>query len=115
MAGISLTIHGLVQTADQWRTIEGQIKNVVVKNKTSLRCRKTCTKFAGRTRQSYAQTAGLFTSVSRSAGDLGKSTEEILAFTEDVAWRCVQAVVVLKAKQPHSCNWDKRWVLAHSW
>lgn len=85
MAGISLTIHGLVQTADQWRTIEGQIKNVVGEEQNLAEVQESLYQIAGRTRQSYAQTAGLFTSVSRSAGDLGKSTEEILAFTEDVA------------------------------
>ena len=85
MAGISLTIHGLVQTADQWRTIEGQIRNVVGESESVAEVQQTLYEIAGRTRQSYAQTAGLFTSVSRSAGDLGKSTEEILAFTEDVA------------------------------
>ena len=85
MAGITLTINGLIQTADQWRTIEGQIKNVVGEGENLEEVQNNLYQIAGRTRQSYAQTAGLFTSVSRSAGDLGKSTEEILAFTEDVA------------------------------
>ena len=85
MAGITLTVNGLIQTADQWRTIEGQIKNVVGESESLEQVQQTLYEIAGRTRQSYAQTAGLFTSVSRSAGDLGKSTEEILAFTEDVA------------------------------
>ncbi|MBR5172726.1 MAG: tape measure protein [Phascolarctobacterium sp.] len=85
MAGITLTVNGLIQTADQWRTIEGQIKNVVGEGENLEEVQNNLYQIAGRTRQSYAQTAGLFTSVSRSAGDLGKSTEEILAFTEDVA------------------------------
>lgn len=85
LAGISLTINGLIQTADQWRTIEGQVKNVIGEEEKLEDIQERLYQVAGRTRQSYAQTAGLFTSVSRSASELGKSTDEILAFTEDVA------------------------------
>lgn len=85
LSGVSFSIHSYLQMSDQLKTIEGQIKNVTKGEQETLRVEKEIYAMAGRTRQSYAESANLFTSVSRSAGELGKSTDDILKFTEDVS------------------------------
>lgn len=85
MAGIGFSLQKYIQISDQWKTIEGQIKNVSKSSEEVESSQKELYNIASRTRQSYSETAGLFTSVSRNAGELGKSTSDILKFTEDVS------------------------------
>ena len=84
-AGISFSIHSYIAMSDQLKTIEGQIKNVVKSGKETKRVEEENYAMAGRSRQSYAESANLFTSVARNASELGKSTDDILKFTEDVS------------------------------
>lgn len=84
-AGISFSIHSYIAMSDQLKTIEGQIKNVVKSGKETKRVEEAIYAMAGRSRQSYAESANLFTSVARNASELGKSTDDILKFTEDVS------------------------------
>lgn len=84
-AGISFSIHSYIAMSDQLKTIEGQIKNVVKSTKETKRVEEEIYAMAGRSRQSYAESANLFTSVARNASELGKSTDDILKFTEDVS------------------------------
>ena len=84
-AGISFSIHSYIAMSDQLKTIEGQIKNIVKSGKETKRVEEEIYAMAGRSRQSYAESANLFTSVARNASELGKSTDDILKFTEDVS------------------------------
>lgn len=84
-AGISFSIQSYIAMSDQLKTIEGQIKNVVKSGKEAKRVEEEIYAMAGRSRQSYAESANLFTSVARNASELGKSTDDILKFTEDVS------------------------------
>lgn len=84
-AGISFSIHSYIAMSDQLKTIEGQIKNVVKSGKETKRVEEEIYAMAGRSRQSYAESVNLFTSVARNASELGKSTDDILKFTEDVS------------------------------
>ena len=84
-AGISFSIHSYIAMSDQLKTIEGQIKNVVKSGTETKRVEEEIYAMAGRSRQSYAESANLFTSVARNASELGKSTDDILKFTEDVS------------------------------
>ena len=84
-AGISFSIHSYIAMSDQLKTIEGQIKNVVKSGKETKHVEEEIYAMAGRSRQSYAESANLFTSVARNASELGKSTDDILKFTEDVS------------------------------
>ena len=84
-AGISFSIHSYIAMSDQLKTIEGQIKNVVKSGKETKRVEEEIYAMAGRSRQNYAESANLFTSVARNASELGKSTDDILKFTEDVS------------------------------
>lgn len=84
-AGISFSIHSYIAMSDQLKTIEGQIKNVVKSGKETKRVEEEIYAMAGRSRQIYAESANLFTSVARNASELGKSTDDILKFTEDVS------------------------------
>lgn len=84
-AGISFSIQSYIAMSDQLKTIEGQIKNVVKSGKETKRVEEEIYAMAGRSRQSYAESANLFTSVARNASELGKSTDDILKFTEDVS------------------------------
>lgn len=84
-AGISFSIHSYIAMSDQLKTIEGQIKNVVKSGKGTKRVEEEIYAMAGRSRQNYAESANLFTSVARNASELGKSTDDILKFTEDVS------------------------------
>lgn len=84
-AGIGFSIQQAMMFADQWKVIKGQIKNVVTSEEEALTVQQKLFEMSSRTRQGYQQAASLFTSVSRSSKSLGKSTDEILAFTEDVA------------------------------
>lgn len=85
MAGVGFSIQKYIQISDQWKTIEGQIKNVSKNSQEAEESQKELYNIASRTRQSYAETAGLYTSVSRNAAELGKSSTDILKFTEDVS------------------------------
>lgn len=84
-AGISFSIQSYIAMSDQLKTIEGQIKNVVKSGKETKRVEEEIYAMAGRSRQSYAESANLFTSVARNASEIGKSTDDILKFTEDVS------------------------------
>lgn len=84
-AGIGFSVQRFIAMADQWKVVTGQIKNVVKTEQEALDVREKLYAMASRTRQGYQQAAGLFTSVSRSAKELGKSTTQILDFTENVA------------------------------
>lgn len=84
-AGISFSIKNYIAMTDQLKTLEGQIKNVTKGSKETEKVQRELYAMAGRTRQSYSETAGLFTSVSRNASELGKGQDEILKFTEDVS------------------------------
>lgn len=85
MAGIGFSVQKYIQISDQWKTIEGQIKNVSKDSNELESTQKELYNIASRTRQNYSETAGLFTSVSRNASELGKNTGDILKFTEDVS------------------------------
>lgn len=84
-AGITLSLHSIQQGIDEWKVIAGQVNNVTASQKESVAAQKELYSIAQRTRQSYQSTSELFTSVARNANELGKSTGEILAFTEDVS------------------------------
>lgn len=84
-AGITLSLHSIQQGIDEWKIIAGQVNNVTASQKESVAAQKELYSIAQRTRQSYQSTSDLFTSVARNANELGKSTGEILAFTEDVS------------------------------
>lgn len=84
-AGITLSLHSIQQGIDEWKVIAGQVNNVTASQQESLAAQKELYSIAQRTRQSYQSTSELFTSVARNANELGKSTGEILAFTEDVS------------------------------
>ena len=84
-AGVSISLRQYIAMSDRWKTIEGQIKNVIKDESRLAEIEDKLYASAARTRQSYAETAGLFTSVTRNAQELGKSTEEVLAFAEDVS------------------------------
>lgn len=84
-AGVSLSLGSIIQTVDEWRTLEGQINNVTQSVQESKATQKELYDIAGRTRQQYEATAGMFISVSRSAKELGKTNKDVLAFTEDVS------------------------------
>ena len=85
MAGVGFSLQKYIQISDQWKTIEGQIKNVSKSSQEAEESQKELYNIASRTRQNYAETAGLYTSVSRNAAELGKSSTDILKFTEDVS------------------------------
>ena len=84
-AGVSISLQKYIAMSDRWKTIEGQIKNVIRDESRLAEIEDKLYAASARTRQSYAETAGLFTSVTRNAQELGKSTEEVLAFAEDVS------------------------------
>lgn len=84
-AGITLSLHSIQQGIDEWKIIAGQVNNVTASQQESVAAQKELYSIAQRTRQSYQSTSELFTSVARNANELGKSTGEILAFTEDVS------------------------------
>lgn len=83
--GVSLTLGSIVDTIDEWKTIEGQVNNVTKSQQESKTVQKEIYNIASRTRQQYGSTAELFTSVARNAQELKKSTKDILLFTEDVS------------------------------
>lgn len=85
LAGVGFSFQQYLQISDQWKTISAQIKNVSKNSQEAESSQQELYNIASRTRQSYAETAGLFTSVSRSASELGKSSNDILKFTEDVS------------------------------
>ncbi len=85
LAGVGFSFQRYISISDQWKTISAQIKNVTKGSQEAADAQKELYNIASRTRQNYSETAGLFTSVSRSASELGKSTSDILNFTEDVS------------------------------
>lgn len=85
LAGVGFSFQQYISVSDQWKTISAQIKNVTKGSEEAASAQKELYNIASRTRQSYSETAGLFTSVSRNASELGKDTGEILKFTEDVS------------------------------
>lgn len=85
MAGVGFSLQKYIAVSDQWKTIEGQIKNVSKSIQEAEAAQKELYNIASRTRQSYSATAELYTSVSRNASELGKGSTEILKFTEDVS------------------------------
>lgn len=85
VAGLGFSIGGLIRMVDQWKVIKGQVELVTANQQEAADTQKELYAIAGRTRQEYAATAGLFTSIARNASELGKSNSEVLAFTEDVA------------------------------
>lgn len=84
-AGITLSLGSIIGTVDEWKVISGQVKLVTKNQQEAAETEKELYKMAGRTRQSYAETANLFTIVARNASDMGKDTKDVLAFTEDVS------------------------------
>lgn len=85
VAGVGFSVGSLIRMVDQWKVVAGQVKLVTANQKEAKETQNELYKIASRTRQEYASTAGLFTSIARNAGELGKSNNEVLAFTEDVA------------------------------
>ena len=85
MAGVGFSLQQYIAMSDQLKTIEGQIKNVTKAEEETKRVETEIYAMAGRSRQSYAESANLFTSVARNARELGKTTDDILKFTEDVS------------------------------
>lgn len=84
-AGIGFSIGGMIKTVDQWKVIAGQVRLVTKSQEEAKATQEELYAIAGRTRQEYTATAGLFTSIARNASELGKSNSDILAFTEDVS------------------------------
>lgn len=84
-AGIGFSIGGMINMVDQWKIIAGQVRLVTNSQEEAKATQEELYAIAGRTRQEYAATAGLFTSIARNASELGKSNSDILAFTEDVS------------------------------
>lgn len=84
-AGIGFSVQQFIALGDQYKVLTGQIKNVTASEQEALEVREKLFAMSGRTRQGFQQATGLFTSVSRSAKELGKSTDDILLFTEDIA------------------------------
>lgn len=85
VVGVTVSVSQLISMVDKWKTVDGQVKNVTKSEREALEVQKELYQIADRTRQSYASTAQLFTSVSRNSSELGKSNGEILKFTEDVS------------------------------
>lgn len=88
LAGVlaaTLSIGNIIKVVDEYKTISGQVRLVTNSQKEATEVQKDLYRMAQRTRQEYSATAQLYTSVARNAGELGKSTAEILAFTEDVS------------------------------
>lgn len=85
VAGVGFSIGSLIRMVDEWKVIRGQVQLVTASQKEATETQKELYAIAGRTRQEYSATAGLFTSIARNANELGKSNQDILAFTEDVA------------------------------
>lgn len=85
LAGVGFSIGSIVNMVDQWKVIAGQVRLVTASQEEAKATQEELYAIAGRTRQEYAATAGLFTSIARNASELGKSNSDILAFTEDVA------------------------------
>lgn len=85
IAGVGLSIGGIVRMVDQWKVIAGQVSLVTKNQEEAKATQEELYAIAGRTRQEYAAIAGLFTSIARNASELGKSNSDILAFTEDVS------------------------------
>lgn len=81
IAGVGLSIGGIVRMVDQWKVIAGQVSLVTKNQEEAKATQEELYAIAGRTRQEYAATAGLFTSIARNASELGKSNSDILAFT----------------------------------
>lgn len=84
-AGIGFSVQQFIALGDQYKVLTGQIKNVTASEQEALEVREKLFAMSSRTRQGFQQATGLFTSVSRSAKELGKSTDDILLFTEDIA------------------------------
>lgn len=84
-AGMSMTLGSIVNIIDEWKVVEGQVNNVTKSQLESKKIQEEIYNIASRTRQKYQSTAELFASVARNAAELGKSSKDILAFTEDVA------------------------------
>ena len=85
VAGVGFSIGSLIRMVDQWKVISGQVQLATASQQEAAVTQKELYAIAGRTRQEYSATAGLFTSIARNASELGKSNQDILAFTEDVA------------------------------
>ncbi len=83
--GATLSFGNIVKVVDEFKTISGQVRLVTSSQKEAAAVQKDLYQMAQRTRQEYGATAQLYTSVARNASELGKSTSEILAFTEDVS------------------------------
>lgn len=83
--GLTLSIGSVIGIVDEWKTINDQVRNVSDSQEESLKAQKEIYRIAQATRQQYQSTATLYASVASSAQELGKSQEEILAFTEDVS------------------------------
>lgn len=83
--GATLSVGNIIKVVDEYKTISGQVRLVTGSQKESVAVQKNLYQMAQRTRQEYGATAQLYTSVARNASELGKSTSEILAFTEDVS------------------------------
>lgn len=83
--GVSFSLGNIIRMVDEYKTISGQVKIVTSSQKEAVSVQKDLYQMAQRTRQEYGATVQLYTSVARNASELGKSTSEILAFTEDVS------------------------------
>ena len=84
-AGVGISIGGMINMVDQWKIIAGQVRLVTKSQEEAKATQEELYAIAGRTRQEYKATANLFTSIARNAGELGKSNQDILSFTEDVS------------------------------
>lgn len=81
----TLSFGNIIKVVDEYKTISGQVGLVTKSQKEAVSVQNDLYKMAQRTRQEYSATAQLYTSVARNANELGKSTAEILAFSEDVS------------------------------
>jgi tape measure domain-containing protein len=80
--GAALGIHQLISYADQWKTLESRIRLVTRSTNELISVQDRLFQVAQRTRTEYGATVELYSRVARQSKELGKSTEDMIRFTE---------------------------------
>lgn len=83
-AGVGLGVGKVIEYADSYRRLEGQIKLVADSQREVLRTERDLFDVANRTRSSYEATANLYVRVAQNAKELGRTQGEVMRFTETV-------------------------------
>ncbi len=72
----------LIAMADEWKLVEGQLKNVVSSSNELKSLQKDLFDIAQKTKSSYGSTAGLYAKMANSNGDLSLTSADLLKITE---------------------------------